>query len=329
MITRAATQAIHSVHYGRPIPQHGLRVEEMCAAIRHNGLEPEAINLQRTPNVPLASLLYGYLRMGLPAILIVDIPGVGWHAITLTGYSLLPSQCRPLEVPGNPTIAPMVGLRIDRFYRHDDQIGPNSRLIIQDCPTPRPAGMHSPIRFGSTWTDVRGEHFLYPIAVAVPIYNKISLTFLEVQAWITPLHALFAAVLPDPGRIEWDVSLVLSNDLKTELRSDANLTSEVRESLLLTHHPRFWWRATMRYAGLPFCHLLFDATGIARSFPLSTVIWPVEVLAIFMLRILDDANPARSGIRQMLKTERYIQFLRETLNNRARPGELLRRHLVP
>src|SRR5271166_6978671 len=40
VITQAATQAVHSVHYGRPILQHGLRVEEMCAAIRHNGLEP-------------------------------------------------------------------------------------------------------------------------------------------------------------------------------------------------------------------------------------------------------------------------------------------------
>src|SRR5579862_1453263 len=35
VITRAATQASH---YGRPIPQHGLRMEEMCSAIRHNGL---------------------------------------------------------------------------------------------------------------------------------------------------------------------------------------------------------------------------------------------------------------------------------------------------
>ena len=144
-ITQAATQAVHSVHYGRPIPQHGLRVEEMCAAIRHDGLEPEAINLQRTPNVPLASLLYGYMLMGLPAILIVEIPGRGWHAITLTGYSLLANVYRQQEVPGNPTIAPMVGLRIDKFYGHDDQIGPNAKLVIGDSPTPRP--VQTPVPF--------------------------------------------------------------------------------------------------------------------------------------------------------------------------------------
>jgi hypothetical protein len=67
VITRAATQAIHSVHYGRPIPQHGLRVEEMCAAIRHNGLEPEAIqsakNTQCTAGITALRLFaYGPSR---------------------------------------------------------------------------------------------------------------------------------------------------------------------------------------------------------------------------------------------------------------------------
>jgi hypothetical protein len=80
--------------------------------------------------------------------------------------------------------------------------------------------------------------------------------------------------------------------------------------------------------GLPFCHLLFDATGIARSFPLTTVIWPVEGLAVFMQRLLDDANPSAPAIRLMLKTDRYVRFLRETLDHRSRPGELLLRHLA-
>ena len=164
--------------------------------------------------------------------------------------------------------------------------------------------------------------------MTVPIYNKIRLTFLEVQAWVTPLHAVFAGILPEPLRIEWDVHLVRSNDFKRELRSDSNLTSTVRESLLLAHHPRFWWRATMRYAGLPFCHLLFDATGIARSFPLTIVVWPVEALAVFLQRLLNDGSVAALAIRRMLKADRYVRFLNETIDVRTQPGELLRRHLV-
>lgn len=326
VITKAATQASH---YGRPIPQHGLRMEEMCSAIRHNGLEPEAVNLQSTSNVPLASLLYGYLRMGLPAILIVEIPGRGWHGITLTGYSQLSIRHRTQEVPGNDAIVPMVGLRIDRFYGHDDQVGPNAKLIVQDTPATPSVSTKCAIRLESAWTDEHGNQLsLYPMAVAVPVYNKIRLTFLDIQKWITPLHALFAKIIPEPTKVEWDIHLTLSNSYKRETRTNSYLTEQVRTSLLVTHHPRFWWRASMRYAGLPFCDLLFDATGIARSFPLSMVVWPVEAFAAFTQQVLDPANPAAPTVRQMLGTDRYVQFLRETLVNRQQPGELLTRHLA-
>jgi hypothetical protein len=201
-------------------------------------------------------------------------------------------------------------------------------LVIQESPASRSVQTQCPVRFESSWTDERGERFLHFVAVTVPIYNKIRLTFLEVQASITPLHALFAGVLSEPIRIEWDVHLILSNELKRELRSDTNLTTTVRESLLLTHHPRFWWRATVRYAGLPFCHLLFDATGIARSFPPTTVIWPVEAFMMVMQRLFNDTSPTGAAIRLMLRSDRCVRFLMETIEARAHPGELLRRHLV-
>jgi hypothetical protein len=264
--------------------------------------------------------------MGLPAILIVEIPGKGWHAITLTGYSLQQPQQRPQEVPGNSAIVPMVGLRIDRFYGHDDGIGPNARLIIHDSPTPNPVRTKCAVRFESAWEDTNGEHFIYPIAVTVPIYNKIRLTFLDVQTWITPLHALLASSMPDPRRIEWDVYLTLSNDYKTELKSDPILTPTVRENLLLTHHPRFWWRATMRYAGLTLVDLLFDATGIARSFPLSAIVWPVESFGAIIQQVLNDASLAPT-FANIIRSERYLAFLRETLDRRDQPAKLLQRHL--
>jgi hypothetical protein len=60
-ITRAAT---HFIHHARPIPSHGLAVLQICNAIEHVGLEPEVIHVKK--NVPLISLIYGYLKMGLP-----------------------------------------------------------------------------------------------------------------------------------------------------------------------------------------------------------------------------------------------------------------------
>lgn len=325
VITRAATQA---AHYGRPIPQHGLRVEEICSAIRYDGLEPEVVDLQQTQDVPLASLLYGYLRAGLPVVLVVGVPQRGWHAITLTGFSLGDSSQRRQEVPGNATIVPMVGMRIEKFYGHDDQIGPNARLVVEDSPIDgRAVTTKCPIKFESSWKDPDGKPFLYPVAVVMPVYNKIRLTFLDLQSWIAPLHAVFASVLPEGFRVEWDVHLIFSNEFKKRVKDDSNLVGTVRESLLLTHQPRFWWRAAFTCAGLEFCDLLFDATGIARSFPLSAIVWRVESFAAYIGKLLENPT-TQAAMCQMLRSDRYIQFLRRSIDLRDRPGELLESHLT-
>ncbi len=313
VITRAATQA---EHFGRPIPQHGLRIEELCNAIRHNGLEPEVVDLERTSKVPLASLLYGYLHMGLPAILCVEIPKVGHHAITLTGCSIQ----QQIQRPRREWIVPMTGARIDKFYGHDDQVGPNARLTVRASPSG--FSERHPIRFESSWVDGNGEPFLYPVAVVLPVYNKIRLTFLDLQSWIAPLHTVLAGVFPDSHGIEWDVHLTLSNDYKKELRSDRGLVDSARSNLLFSPHPRFWWRATMTYRGLPCFDLLFDATGIARSFPLSAIVWRVDAVAE-LVKHLVKTEPAATAVSKMLKSERYVGFLRKSIEVRDRPADLM------
>jgi hypothetical protein len=324
-ITRSATQA---EHYGRPIPQHGLRIEEMCSAVRENGLEPEVIDLRQTSDVPITSLLYSYLCMGVPAVLVVEIPDGGLHAITLTGFSLQKKSQRPQEIAGNASIPPMMGLRIDKFYGHDDQVGPNARLVIRESPEPRPVQTGSPIRLESdTWLAATGQQFLYPIAVVLPIYNKVRLTFLDLQEWITPLHKVFAYILPDPALVEWDIQLSFSNEFKKQVRNEKNLADSVRENLLSTHHPRFWWRATMRYGGFPFCDVLFDATGIARSFPVSVIIWRVDAFAEHAGTLLQDRTKL-AGIQSMLRSQRYIDFLERSIKSRNRPADFLETYLA-
>ncbi|HKF48588.1 MAG TPA: hypothetical protein VKB38_14615 [Terracidiphilus sp.] len=40
------------------------------------------------PDLPLVSLVYGYLKLGLPVLLVLNIPSVGLHGIALNGYSI-------------------------------------------------------------------------------------------------------------------------------------------------------------------------------------------------------------------------------------------------
>ncbi len=148
-ITRSANRVLEDA---RPFPSHGLKVEQICNAIAAVGLEPEVIEVK--PGTPLVSLLYGYLKLGAPVLLVVRIAGSGRHALTLTGFSLNPGPVLSSEGSAPSISVPLVGRRIDEFYAHDDQVGPFSRLKVIPPTTPGES-----VRFTGGWTrraDPRG-----------------------------------------------------------------------------------------------------------------------------------------------------------------------------
>jgi hypothetical protein len=102
VITADATS---SLYLRRALPSNGLTTEQICGAIRQNGLDPEVFPVQAiTP-----SLLYGYLRFGIPLLMIAKIESYTeqTHAITLNGYSLvgtrLGEERRFTPSPARPT----------------------------------------------------------------------------------------------------------------------------------------------------------------------------------------------------------------------------------
>lgn len=82
---RITTFANQVVNPARPIPSHGLSIQQICNAIRTINLDAEVVVVK--PDIPVASLAYGHLKQGMPVILIATVENVGLHAITLTGYS--------------------------------------------------------------------------------------------------------------------------------------------------------------------------------------------------------------------------------------------------
>jgi hypothetical protein len=285
-ITRAANQVADD---RRPLPSHGLRIEQICNAIKYVGLEPEVIRVSKT--LPLASLLYGYLRFGVPVILVVEIKGQGLHAVALTGYSLRPIIQGKDEPVGPRKLLPMVGRRIDEFYAHDDQTGPFSKLpITRPSSDPR-----YPITF-SGWkspTRRKGYDFL-PRAVVIPVYGKIRLTFVDIQIWLSRLSNIPRYLRWK--QIEWDIYLTRTNERKSELRTKHELANDkdlVR--LLVRQHPRFAWRSLLRVEGTPVLEVLADATDIERSFPFYEAIW------------FDDAR--REEVKKLMTNARVRSYL--------------------
>jgi hypothetical protein len=300
-ITNTANLVIHP---SRPIPSHGLIVVQICDAIKRLDLEPEVIRVNA--GVPIISLIYGYLKMGLPVIMGADIEGIGLHAITLVGYSLQQTPVLQSEVAEDSTYIPMIGLRIDAFYAHDDQIGPFSRVRV--IPSATTGSDTSTFKLESSWRDdATGKNLsLYPQVLIVPVYHKIRMTFIEVQKWLTRMTALLTLALES---LEWDLHLTTTNDYKKSLRANET-ANEKLEDLLFMPHPRFIWRAVATHQALPVLELLVDATDMERSLPIYEVVWLNEDVKSTINALLEE--PDDHAVLTKILTRRFLELLQQT-----------------
>jgi hypothetical protein len=303
-ITRAATQV---VHHSRPIPSHGLIAQQICNAIRQVGLEPEILSVNS--KVPLPSLMYSHLRMGIPVILGVEVEGKGLHAVTVAGYSLRPTRHLPQEVGANEKCIPMIGLRIDEFYAHDDQIGPFSRIKVKA----QTGSSDYPVIFEGSWMQGNQPLSLYPKLVIVPVYNKIRVTFNDIRRWLTRLTSLLDLVISPSGQdttLEWDLYLTTTNELKESIKKAGVLDGNALEGLLLKQHPKFIWRAIYKSSDTDILELLFDATDMARSLPVYCATWHSVDAKDAMKRQLE--KPQLHGLLARYLTEAFLRFMLES-----------------
>ena len=302
------TSANEVVHHARPLPSHGLNIQQICNAIRTVGLDPEVVSVNGS--LPLVSLVYGHLSVGLPVILIAEIEGVGHHAITLNGYSISPAPVMACEVDPNAASIPMTGLRINEFYGHDDQIGPFCRMVIKPSAT---IGKKTyPVVFEGSWKDKRTGKLLaiYPEMVVIPVYHKVRVTFVDVQTWLTRLHALVNLFLKGATEVAWDVRLTTVNEYKRALRA-AKPTDPMRQKLLFAGLPKYMWRATLSAGGIDLLECLVDATDIMQSAPFLVVLWYSAALKAEVREALSE--PSLHDALWTLLTPRFAEMLKSTI----------------
>lgn len=292
----------------RSIPSRGLIIEQMCAAISEHGLEPELISVYKgktRQDLPIRSLLYGYLKMGLAPIVVMDLPDLGLHAVTLAGYSIQPDRLSGFAVGGRREAVPMIGARINAFFGHDDQVGPfaEHKVVVSTR-----KDLH-PVALSGTWPDGSGGYMeMYPLQIIVPVYNKIRVSFTDVQKWLVRLNDLFKILL-DEFNHEWDLYLVTTNDYKAELQSASYIDDSVRRDLIMRQHPRFLWRAILRAKGVPLFEMLFDATDIPESFTGYCIAWHFEPFREAIRDKCEDES-LQDELR-FLFTDKLYEFLRE------------------
>ncbi len=269
-ITDAATRTMHPV---RAVPSKGLSLDQMIDAIQYVGLESDLYDLEssdpKKKKFDLMSFVYGYLNMGLPVLLGLQVEKIerhitttiGHHAVTVVGYA---KQTVPDGVPSYGPLRTTAN-EINKLYVQDDQIGPFSKLVWD--------ASSFATRDVSFVRDYQGENYRYtPILACVPIYNKVRVSYADAMASVTCIHKCLILAGHNESDLTWDLVLNTTNRYKTRMRESNLVAKDIRADLLGNQLPRFIWQARCYYSGQQVLELLLDATDMARSAPYQ-ILW--------------------------------------------------------
>ena len=287
-ITTVASQSLEISN--RAFPTHGLNLYQMRQAIIDVGLEPEMRKCEEMED--FSGFVMGYLKYGIPIILGIAFLNphsqklVDMHAVTIAGYN----------VGGDPTVLgsrgiPLKAHSIDKIYVHDDQIGPFSRIKL-DNPI-------SPINLTTDW-DFRCNCgcnqllLVRPRVVIVPVYHKIRITYENVSKIVNRFHEWIDSLFAK--NLEWEIYLSTVNDLKKSYLHNADVDSQQRYKIMIHNYPKYIWRAVLYIDNHHALELIFDSTDIERGMFLNDIIICCDIL--------------RNNIRQAVKdtiSESYLK----------------------
>lgn len=243
------------INYGRTYPNPGLDLTQVCRAIDAVGLVSEVRSSAKfDEDINLAKrIIYGYLKAGIPILLLTKSNSenrVG-HAVTIVGY------CEPNLNTATPPI-PSISLladKIDRFYIHDDQIGPFARYSFSG----------NTALSTTTWNgteEIQTSAWIH--AAIIPLYPKIRVKFEDVFETVSRLDQIFFVIDMFRYEMEWDIFLTESNVYKSEILA-SSLKSESKKKKIMSHYPRYVWVARAQVGGIFLFDLVFDSTDFPSS----------------------------------------------------------------
>lgn len=305
-ITKAAAERLPSST--RLLPNRGLNLEMMAHAIRSVGLEPFLINgaATATDHYTLKGAAYAYLQGHIPMILGITLidtthaPAtfMGKHAVALTGFSLGDGAIQPYGSTGFRLRAS----RINKFYVHDDQVGPFARMIFDSTKStyrsPLDQVMGPTASISTSW---RGENGVIGSGRAlseillIPLYHKIRVPFSSIHDGVLQFDSFVSKLLqagPEPlaENLEWDIFLTTVIDVKKGIRENKALPVNRKATLLTQPFPRFIWCATALTGNNKVFDLLFDATDIEQGKCLVDVVEHDKKLSEVLHEVFSDEN---------------------------------------
>ncbi len=228
-----------SNYTGKTFPSDSLETTQICKAITANGLVSEVIDSTDylLNNKWLKAFVYAYSRMGIPVLLGIDTENIGSHLITINGYRLGNMKG---DLDKSLIEIKLASDNICKFYAHDDQSGPYSRLEV--------LGEGSKYQFEtSLWKSHDSEETLLAntTLVIIPHPESIRVTFENILEEVTVIA--FDITTRLNLNFEWDIFLIESNKYKSDIRNkiikspDAYDVSSIK--LQFKSLPKYIWVA--------------------------------------------------------------------------------------
>ncbi|MBK8875533.1 MAG: hypothetical protein IPN13_17095 [Bacteroidetes bacterium] len=216
------------------------------------------------------AFIYAYLRMGIPVLVGYQYEKTkDLHLVVLSGYKFSSSK---LNIKESKVAFNLMSDKICKFYSHDDQLGPFSRLELIDeggylhIPPFEEVDTKLDLKT-STWIDLGNSNETFKAkltAVIVPISKKIGRAF----------EGIFkeAMLLFDKYKLNKsfhaDIFIIQSSNYKIEILDEIeNIDSITKRNCMLFFDslPEYIWVIKIYKNDDLYCDFLFDAIDAVNS----------------------------------------------------------------
>jgi hypothetical protein len=251
----------------RLFPNKGLNISQICQAILNSGLVSEVKQPDYSlkdkkgkeitkviSNRYLKKILSAYSPIGIPIILVVDVPnGDSYvlHAITVSGFK----QKSPVSIAPKTEIA-WLSDNIEKFYAHDDQWGAFAKIKFKDD-----AETVSP------WTVDHSQKLpTYTTHIIVSVYPKIRISYEDIEAIVLGLDTILTLFFGNKivSDLVWDIKIDLSENHKPHIKK-SSLDNGDKLLRLTNSLPKYLWIATCYIGKFIILEFTFDATNVVSG----------------------------------------------------------------
>jgi len=240
--------------------KNGLSILQMCQALTSSGLVVEVRHFRNSlgiyiqgSNSYLKKLVYAYSPIGIPIIIIVNVPNgnsYDLHELAANGYKYSKSKI----VPPRSEIS-WKSDDIEKIYVHDDQVGPFARVEFKSNDT-----------LITNWTINNGDKPTFTSSVLIPVFPKIRLSYDSIEAITIVIDEILSTAFNQIITFDfyWDIRVQFSEDYKNEIRLSTDDNS-IKSKIQLKSLPKYIWISSCYVGETIVFDFIFDATEVANS----------------------------------------------------------------